>query len=63
MNNADMAARMGMKRAAATGAVDSVFVAIGEALVKGEEVRVAGLGCSEPGTSGLAPGGTLRPAW
>ena len=39
-----LAGRMGMNKAAAKDAVDSVFAAIGEALTNGEEVRIVGFG-------------------
>jgi len=39
-----LAGRMGVSKAAAAGAVDAVLEAIGEALAKHEEVRLAGFG-------------------
>lgn len=39
-----LAGRMGLSRSAAVDAVDAVFEAIGEALAKHEEVRIAGFG-------------------
>ena len=48
MNKAEMADRLasrtGLNKAAATGAVDSVFATTGAALANGEEVRIAGFG-------------------
>ena len=48
MNKVEMAdrlaARLGMSKAAATDAVDSVFATIGEALANDDEVRIAGFG-------------------
>ena len=42
-----LAGRMGLRKSAAAGAVDAVFETIGEALVKHEEVRIAGFGTFE----------------
>ncbi len=39
-----VADRAGVGRSVAGGAVDAVFEAIGEALVRGEEVRIVGFG-------------------
>ena len=39
-----VAGRMGLSKPAAEGAVDTVLSAIGEALAKGEDVRIAGFG-------------------
>ena len=39
-----VAGRMGLSKPAAEGAVDTVLTAIGEALAKGEDVRIAGFG-------------------
>ena len=39
-----LAARTGMNKAAAKGAVDGVFEVIGQALVNGEEARLLGFG-------------------
>ena len=39
-----VAGRMGLSKPAAEGAVDTVLAAIGEALAKGEDVRIAGFG-------------------
>ena len=48
MNKAEMAdrlaARTGLSKSVAKQAVDGVFGAIGDALVDGEEVRIAGFG-------------------
>ena len=48
MNKAEaadrLAARAGLSKAAARGAVDGLFAVIGEALANGEEVRIAGFG-------------------
>ena len=48
MNKGEMAdrlaARTDLNKAAARDAVDGVFATIGEALTKGEEVRIAGFG-------------------
>ncbi len=48
MNKSDisdrLADRLGLSKAVAKNAVDGVFEAIGEALAKGEEVRLAGFG-------------------
>ena len=47
-----LASRLGLNKVVAKEAVDDVFVAIGEALANGEEVRIAGFGdvCrEEPG--------------
>ena len=41
---ARVAARMGLNKPAAEGAVDTVFEAIAEGLAKEEEVRIAGFG-------------------
>ena len=41
---ARVAARMGLNKSAAEGAVDTVFEAIAEGLAKEEEVRIAGFG-------------------
>ena len=54
-----LASRMGLSKAAATGAVDGVFEAIGKALAEGEDVRIAGFGTfttrSRPARSGRNP--------
>ena len=39
-----VAGRMGLSKPAAEGAVDTVLAAIGEALAKGEDARIAGFG-------------------
>ena len=39
-----VAGRMGLSKPAAEGAVDTVLAAIGEALAKGEDVRITGFG-------------------
>ena len=55
-----LASRMGLSKTAATGAVDAVFEATGEALAEGgENVRIAGFGTftrrSRPARSGRNP--------
>ncbi len=48
MNKADIgglvAARLGLRKAEAEAAVDTVFEAIGDSLASGEDVRIAGFG-------------------
>ena len=63
MNKAGMvdrlAARTGLGKSAAKKAVDGVFAVIGDALVDGEEVRIAGFGTfgtrSRPARTGRNP--------
>ena len=63
MNKAGMvdrlAARTGLGKSAAKEAVDGVFAVIGDALVDGEEVRIAGFGTfgtrSRPARTGRNP--------
>ncbi|MDE0335490.1 MAG: HU family DNA-binding protein [Defluviicoccus sp.] len=63
MNKAEMAdrlaARTGMSKSAAKEAVDGVFAVIGDALAKGEEVRIVGFGTfgtrSRPARTGRNP--------
>ena len=54
-----VASRTGVGRSAAGDAVDAVFEAIGEALAKGEDVRIAGFGTfgtrSRPARTGRNP--------
>ena len=61
MNKAEMAdrlaARIGLNKAAARDAVDSVFATTGEALANGEEVRIAGFGTFTART----PAGSYQP--
>ena len=63
MNKSDLAGRVadriGVSRSAAGDAVDAVFNAVGEALSKGEEVRIVGFGTfatrHRPARSGRNP--------
>ena len=63
MNKSDIAGRVagraGVGRSAAGEAVDAVFEAIGEALARGEDVRIAGFGTfgtrSRPARTGRNP--------
>ena len=54
-----VAGRTGVARSVAGDAVDAVFEAIGEALARGEEVRIVGFGTfgtrSRPGRTGRNP--------
>ena len=63
MNKSDIAGRVasraGVGRSAAEEAVDAVFEAIGEALARGEDVRIVGFGTfatrSRPARTGRNP--------
>ena len=63
MNKSDIAGRVAGRanvgRSAAVDAVDAVFEAIGEALARGEDVRIAGFGTfgtrSRPARTGRNP--------
>ena len=63
MNKGEMAdrlaARTGLSKSVAKEAVDGVFAVIGDALAKGEEVRIAGFGTfgtrSRPARTGRNP--------
>ena len=63
MNKSDLAGRVadriGVSRSAAGDAVDAVFEAVGEALSRGEEVRIIGFGTfgtrHRPARSGRNP--------
>ena len=57
-----LAGRLESSNAVAKGYVDGVFEAIGEALVNGEAVRLAGSEPLPPGAGLPVPGATPRPA-